>query len=91
MNQVGKPDDLDCVAFISIKLHANGGCSISGNIGDVKLALQMIDAARDAVKNQIKQRSEIVIPNRDVVAKQDPAYPTLPRGDMLPEDRGDAP
>ena len=86
-----RPDDLDCVAFISIKLHSNGGCSISGNIGDVKLALQMIDAARDAVKNQIKQRDEIVIPNRDVVAQQSPLFPTLPRGDMRPEDRGDSP
>ena len=82
-------DDLDCIAFISIKLHSNSGVSISGNVGDTKLALQLIDAARDAVKNQLKQRSEIVIPNRDVVAA--PNLPVLPRGDMRPEDRGDIP
>jgi len=85
------PDDLDCVAFISIKLHANGGCSISGNVGDKKLALQLIETARDAIRNQVKERPEIIIPNRDVEAQQDPAFPTLPRGDMRPEDRGDVP
>ena len=85
------PDDLDCVAFVSIRLHSNGGVSISGNIGDTKLALQMIDAARDAVNNQRVRRHEIIIPNRDVEAKQDPGFPTLPRGDMRPEDRGDTP
>ena len=84
-------DDLDCVAFVSVKLHSNGGISVSGNIGDTKLAIQMLDAARDAVKNQAKQRNEIIIPNRDVDARQDPAFPTQPRGDMRPEDRGDAP
>jgi len=84
-------DDLDCVAFVSIKLHTNGGLSISGNIGDTKLALQMIDGARDAVKNRIKNRNEIVIPNRDVETEQHPTFPTLPRGDMKPEDRGDTP
>ena len=84
-------DDLDCVAFISIRLHSNGSCAISGNIGDTKLALQMIDAARDAVKHQHARRNEIIIPNRDVEADQDHAFPTIPRGDMRQEDRGDAP
>lgn len=82
---------LDVVAFISIKLHSNGAMSISGNIGDVKLALGMIDHARDSIKNQLKQKNEIVIPNRDVVTPQDPNFPTLPFGDMDPKDRGDLP
>lgn len=81
--------DLNCVASITIKLHANGSLSTSGNIGDTRLALQMIDSARDAVKNQLKSRDEIVVPNRDVDAHQDPRFPTLPLGDMRPEDRGD--
>ncbi len=84
-----KIDPLDVVAQIGIKLHANGAMSISGNIGDAQLAIQMIDAARDAVKNQLKRRDEIIVPNRDVVVKQHPDYPTLPLGDMKPEDRGD--
>lgn len=81
--------ELDVVASIAIKLHANGSMSTSGNIGDVRLALQMLDAARDAVKNQLARRERIVIPSRDVVAQQSPAYPTLPLGDMRPEDRGE--
>jgi hypothetical protein len=84
-------DDLDCVAFVSIRLHSNGAISVSGNIGDTKLAVQMLDAARDAVNNQAKRRDEIVIPNRDVDVKQNNAFPTLPRGDMPQEDRGDFP
>lgn len=81
--------DLDVVAQLGIKLHASGALSISGNVGDKKLALQMIDAARDAIKNQIRDQSKIVVPNRDVETDQHPAFPTLPLGDMRPEDRGD--
>jgi hypothetical protein len=81
---------LDCVASIKIELMSNGAMSVSGNIGDVKLALQMLDAARDSVKNQIKERDKIVIPNYDVDTTQDPAFPTKAFGDMRPEDRGDA-
>jgi hypothetical protein len=84
-------DDLDCVAFISIKLHSNSAVSISGNVGDKRLALQLIAAARDAINNQVKERNAIIIPNRDVDVEQSPAFPTLPRGDMKPEDRGDVP
>jgi hypothetical protein len=83
------PHNLDSVASISIHLHAGGAMSISGNIGDKALALKMLDHARDAVNAQIKDRSEIVVPNRDVVVAQHPAFPTRPLGDMRPEDRGD--
>lgn len=83
------PEGLDCVAAITLKLHSNGAMSVSGNIGDAKLALQMLDAAKDAVRNQLKARDQIIIPSRDVVAVQDPAFPTKPMGDMRPEDRGD--
>ena len=85
-----KQNPLDCVASITIKHHSSGALSVEGNIGDTKLALQMIDAARDAVKHQLRDKSEIVIPNRDVEAKQNQKFPTLPLGDMRPEDRGDA-
>lgn len=82
-------EDLDVVAFIKIELRSNGAMSISGNIGDEKLAISMIDGARDAVKNQHKQKDKIIIPSRDVVAPQDPAFPTLPLGDMPEKDWGD--
>ena len=81
------PDDT--VAMISIRLHAGGAMSIQGNIGDKQLALKMLDHARDAVKAQVRDRSELVIPNRDVVAPQHAAFPTRERGDMRPEERGD--
>jgi hypothetical protein len=80
---------LDSVASIKITLHANGAIDVAGNIGDVKLALGMLDAARDAVKHQVRDRNQIIIPNRDVDAQQSPAFPSLPLGDMRPEDRGD--
>ena len=81
---------LDCVASLKIELMSNGAMSVSGNIGDAALALQMLDAAKDAVRHQTRDREKLVIPNRDVVVAQNPAYPTLPLGDMAPEDRGDA-
>ena len=82
-------DPLDVVAKITISLHSGGAMSISGNIGDVKLALGMIDHARDAVKHQMRDREEIVVPNRDVAVYQAPEFPTCAFGDMRPEDRGD--
>ena len=70
---------MDVVAEIKIQLHASGGLSISGNIGDVNLALGMIDHARDAVRNQLRPKDEIIIPDRDVAVVQDPAFPTVAR------------
>jgi hypothetical protein len=79
------------VASIAIALHDNGAMSISGNIGDVKLALQMIDHARDAIKARLSTQPEIIIPNRDVAVVQDHRFPTKPFGDMPAKDRGDQP
>lgn len=83
------PQPLDTVAAIRIRLHANGAMQVDGNIGDVALALSMLDHAKDAVRNQLKSRNDIIVPGRDVDVSQHPAYPTLPLGDMRPEDRGD--
>ena len=82
---------LDQVAFIKVELLADGGLSITGNIGDAKLALSMIAHAHDEMKKQLVKKLEkrIIIPNRDVDVRQDPAYPTRPLGDMKPEERGD--
>lgn len=70
------------VASISIALHASGEMSISGNIGDVTLALGMLDHAREAVGHQLRPKGTLVIPGRDVAVRQHPAFPTLPAGDM---------
>lgn len=61
------------VARLVINLHDDGGLSVSGNVGDVVLSTQMLDAARDAVRNQLKPKNELVLPNRDVIASPDEA------------------
>lgn len=69
------PGELDAIANIAITLYGNGGLEISGNIADVRLALQMMDHAREAIAARLDptKRADIVIPNKDVVVK-----PTLP-------------
>lgn len=75
---------LDVVATITLSLHTNGAMDISGNIGDKRLALGMIDSAREAVARQLRPEDgkRVIIPSQDVVAPQHPNYPTLPLGDM---------
>ena len=63
------PGPMDAIANISVTLYGNGEMSIKGNIGDVKLALGMLDHARDAVKGQFTKRETIVLPNQDVQLK----------------------
>lgn len=61
------------VARIELSLGDNGAMQIAGNIGDVKLALGMLQAAIEAVGNRLGRPSilephgaGIEIPNRDV-------------------------
>lgn len=58
------------VATITLKLHDDGAMAISGNIGDVKLALGMLDSARATVESRFGQ-SEILVPNYDVPVTPD--------------------
>lgn len=77
-----QPDPQDVVAWIQINYYASGEMSIGGTIGDKRLALGMLDHARDAINNQIRPEDELVIPNKDVEIVQHPNYPTLPAGDL---------
>jgi hypothetical protein len=78
-----KPGINDEVAFIHLTLYGNGAMSVSGNIGDKKLALGMLDSARDVVNSQSRPEDKpILVPSRDVVAPQHPNYPTKALGDM---------
>lgn len=81
------PTPLDAVANISVTLYGNGEMSISGNIGDVKLALQMLDHARDAVNNQWRQRAPdgLLLPPRDVEVSPHPGFPLTQYADVPPE------
>lgn len=77
------------VATITLTLHDNGSMSIEGNVGDVKLALGMIDSAREAVSHRMGRPSilephgaGIVLPNRDVLAPaNERIYPLVAEGD----------
>lgn len=48
---------LEEVAFCNVKMYADGSLSIDGNVGDVRLAQQMLEAALEAVKAQWAARS----------------------------------
>jgi hypothetical protein len=82
------PSDPTVVAYLLLKLHDDGAMSIEGNIGDVHLAKNMLDSARDAVMHRLGRKSilephgaGLVIPSRDVVAPQNPVYPLIAVGD----------
>ena len=53
------------VSYIKLTLYDDGSMSIEGNIGDPKVALGMIDSAREAVGRQLvaQQEPAIVMPN----------------------------
>lgn len=92
---------LDCVGYLTIKHFANGGLQVSGNIGDLKYALGLLDHARDSINANSKSvgpqlvaangQPLVAVPNRDVDLEQSPKYPTKPFGEMNPEERGDLP
>lgn len=80
-----KPDSV--VATITLALHDDGAMSIQGNIGDVRLALGMVDSAREAIARKLGKPTilephgaGLVIPNVDVVAPQNPIYPLIAAG-----------
>jgi hypothetical protein len=81
-------NDLDRIAYIALSLYGDGAMSVSGNIGDKKLALQMLDAARDALVNQQKLNpySGLLVPSSDVGVTPDPLYPQLVAAGDVPPD-----
>lgn len=81
------PQPLDCVAYVTVRLHTNGALSTSGTIQDKPMALHLLDQARDAIKRQIPDAGALVVPSRDVDVM--PSVPTRDWGDMAPHERGD--
>lgn len=82
------PTPLDRIAYIAISLYGGGAMSISGNIGDKRLALQMLDHARDTIAGQLERHpySGLLVPPRDVEVKPSAMYPPLVEaGDVAPE------
>jgi len=80
------PTGMDAIANISITLFGNGAMQTSGNIADVKLALAMLDHAKDAINNKAKREAKkLIIPSRDVEVKPSDAYPLTQNADVAPE------
>jgi hypothetical protein len=77
------------VATITLALMDNGAMGIEGNIGDVRVALGMIDAAREAVARQLGKPTilephgaGLTVPNYDVpVTPNETVYPLVAVGD----------
>ena len=79
-----KPDD--CVAWITVRVLANGAMAISGTIGDRQMARSILDHARDAITRQVSERG-IIVPSRDVETR--PVDGLKPMGDIPIAERGD--
>jgi hypothetical protein len=85
--QIIPPQPLDVIQWVTIRLHADGTVSTAGTIADKKMALRLIDIARDAVKNQVQDYKAIIVPNHDV--GEDPKLPVKDLGYLLEAERGD--
>jgi hypothetical protein len=88
---MAEPTEGDRIAYIALSLYGNGAMSISGNIGDVKLARQMLQNAIAVLDSQWSRRTapSILVPGRDVEVS--PTLPLIPHGDVPPELRAKLP
>lgn len=79
-----EPTPLDAIAHIAVVLYGDGQMQISGHIGDVRLAQQMLDHARDAITAQWRNRSStggLLLPASDVEVEHHPEFPVTMAGD----------
>jgi hypothetical protein len=79
-----EPTPLDAIASITVTLYGDGSLSASGNVGDVRLARQMLDHARDAITAQVRNRSAsggLLLPASDVEVEHHPEFPVTMAGD----------
>lgn len=84
---VEHPDDT--VAYVTVRLHANGMLTTQGHVGDRKFAVALLQNAIDAIRSQVQERDRIMVPARDVDAPQSPDFPVRERGDIPIVERGD--
>ena len=87
MSALIPPQPLDVVAWVTVRLHVNGTLSTTGTIGDVPMALHLLEQGGDAIRRNARQRDQIVIPGRDV--DEAPSLPVRELGMMAPAERGD--
>lgn len=82
------PQPLDVVSWVTVRLHANGTVSTQGTIADKKLALTLLETARQAIERQVPDPEKaIIIPNREVDVR--PALPLKEMGIIPANERGD--
>lgn len=74
------------VAQLTLTLMDDGSMSIEGNVGDVHLALGMLDAAKAAVGNRLGRPSilephgaGLTVPNREVLVNPNERIYKLPQ------------
>ena len=70
-----------------MRLHDDGSLSTSGTIGDVPMALHMLELAKDALKPRSKD-SNLIIPNHYLDTAPNRHVRAL--GSMAEHERGDA-
>lgn len=89
MNNAGAKQAAREVAFITLRLYDDGAMGVDGNVGDVKLALGMMDAGREAVARRLGKPSTLephgaglAIPSCDApVSPNEAVYPLIAVGD----------
>lgn len=85
---VEHPDDT--VAFVTVRLHANGMLTTQGHVGDKAFAVALLENAIDAIRTRVRDSADLVVPARDVDAPQSEAFPSRERGDIPVGERGDS-
>ena len=80
-----QPDDV--LQWVTVRLHANGTLSTSGTIADKKMALHLLDQAKDAIKRQVPDYKAIIVPNGEVEVAL--VLPVKEMGVIPPGLRGD--
>ena len=79
------PGPLDAVAYVHVNLFGDGSMSISGNIGDKKLSLDMLRHALDTLKTsrQYAEKGGVMVPYQDV--EVEPVIRLTSYGDVMPD------
>lgn len=84
---MAEPTVDDRIAYIALSLYGDGAMSISGNIGDQKLALQMLDHAAQTIRERLRvnPHAGLILPPSEVNVTPSPEYPALVATGDLPE------
>jgi hypothetical protein len=69
---------LDAVAHINVTLYGDGSMATQGNIADIKLALSMLEHAKDAIRGQFyPKETKLIVPSYDVAIEPTPGTEPL--------------